>query len=89
MENYEIEILLRDDETCQDCGTRSNLQVHHCEFRSHGGTNDPENLILLCFRCHANHAHGDKADQYRKLYKRIAYERTKQTGGDGDIRQTL
>ena len=37
---YEIlrqQILRRDDWRCQSCGTMSNLEVHHTEFRSHSG----------------------------------------------------
>jgi 5-methylcytosine-specific restriction endonuclease McrA len=30
-----------------------NLQVHHIEFRSHGGSDSEANLITLCAPCHA------------------------------------
>jgi len=39
------EILRRDGWRCQLCGTRSNLEVHHQEFRSHGGDDSESNLI--------------------------------------------
>ena len=29
-----------------------NLQVHHLTFRSHGGSDSLENLIVLCADCH-------------------------------------
>jgi 5-methylcytosine-specific restriction endonuclease McrA len=45
-------VLERDGWQCQTCGSRSNLEVHHLEFRSHGGSNDPKNLIVLCHSCH-------------------------------------
>jgi len=32
-----LEILRRDNWRCQLCGTMSNLEVHHKEFRSHSG----------------------------------------------------
>ena len=35
------------------CGTMSNLEVHHREFRSHSGADSEENLITLCTACHA------------------------------------
>ena len=55
-ESYEIlrqQILRRDRWRCQSCGTMSNLEVHHKEYRSHSGTDSEENLITLCNACHA------------------------------------
>ncbi len=40
------------------CGTMSNLEVHHKEFRSHSGDDSEENLITLCTACHASAHHG-------------------------------
>lgn len=48
----------RDDWQCQLCG-RPASDVHHILFRSHGGSDDPRNLICLCRKCH-NDAHGDE-----------------------------
>lgn len=45
--------LQRDEYTCQFCGTRRNLEVHHLLYRSHGGKDDLDNLLTLCHRCHA------------------------------------
>jgi 5-methylcytosine-specific restriction endonuclease McrA len=47
------QVLRRDGRMCQCCGTRSNLEVHHKEFRSQGGDDSEENLITLCARCHS------------------------------------
>jgi len=47
------EILRRDGWRCQYCGTMSNLEVHHQQFRSHSGDDSEENLITLCAACHA------------------------------------
>ena len=47
------QILRRDAWRCQSCGTMSNLEVHHREFRSHSGADSEENLITLCTACHA------------------------------------
>jgi ATP-dependent DNA helicase RecQ len=47
------QVLLRDGWRCQSCGTMSNLEVHHKEFRAHSGDDSDENLITLCSRCHA------------------------------------
>jgi 5-methylcytosine-specific restriction endonuclease McrA len=53
--SYEVlrqQVLRRDDWRCQSCGTMSNLEVHHRQFRSHSGPDTEENLITLCTRCH-------------------------------------
>jgi len=50
------DVLERDAYRCQypDCGARSELHVHHIQFRSHTGrkgrarSNSPENLVTLC-----------------------------------------
>ena len=46
-------ILHRDNYTCQCCGKKNcRLEVHHIKFKSNGGTDDEENLITLCKKCH-------------------------------------
>jgi len=52
-ETLRQEILRRDGWRCQFCGSMSNLEVHHKEFRSHAGSDSEENLITLCSDCHA------------------------------------
>jgi ATP-dependent DNA helicase RecQ len=52
-ESLRQQILRRDGWRCQLCGTMSNLEVHHREFRSHSGSDSEENLITLCSGCHA------------------------------------
>jgi 5-methylcytosine-specific restriction endonuclease McrA len=56
-ESLRQQILCRDGWRCQSCGTMSNLEVHHREFRSHSGPDAEENLITLCTACHAR-VHG-------------------------------
>jgi hypothetical protein len=46
------QVLLRDHFRCQECGYYKHLEVHHVVPRSKGGTDDPENLMTLCTRCH-------------------------------------
>jgi 5-methylcytosine-specific restriction endonuclease McrA len=46
-------VLRRDDWRCQSCGSMSNLEVHHQEFRSHSGEDSDHNLITLCNACHS------------------------------------
>ena len=53
--SYEIlrlQVLRRDGWRCQSCGTMSNLEVHHKQFRSHAGDDSEVNLITLCAACH-------------------------------------
>jgi len=52
-ESLRQQILRRDGWRCQSCGTMTNLEVHHREFRSHSGADSDENLITLCTTCHA------------------------------------
>jgi 5-methylcytosine-specific restriction endonuclease McrA len=47
-------VLQRDGWRCQACGTMSNLEVHHKEFRSQSGDDSEQNLITLCVVCHAS-----------------------------------
>jgi 5-methylcytosine-specific restriction endonuclease McrA len=46
------QVLRRDGWRCQSCGTMSNLEVHHKEFRSHSGNDSENNLITLYTGCH-------------------------------------
>jgi 5-methylcytosine-specific restriction endonuclease McrA len=52
-ERLREQVLRRDGWRCQYCGARSNLEVHHKEFRSQGGDDSEENLITLCVECHS------------------------------------
>lgn len=50
-------VYARDGYRCALCDDVRGLQLHHVVRRSAGGTDDPANLITLCWRCHAE-AHG-------------------------------
>jgi len=52
-ENLRQQVLRRDGWRCQCCGTMTNLEVHHQEFRSHAGDDSELNLITLCTACHS------------------------------------
>jgi len=43
----------RDGWRCQFCGSMTNLEVHHQQFRSHSGADHEDNLITLCDDCHS------------------------------------
>ena len=46
------QVLQRDGWRCQQCGSRTNLQVHHIQLRSQSGDDVERNLITLCSECH-------------------------------------
>jgi 5-methylcytosine-specific restriction endonuclease McrA len=46
-------VLRRDGWRCQFCGSMTNLEVHHQQFRSHSGPDQEDNLITLCNDCHS------------------------------------
>lgn len=51
-------VIVNQAERCSICGIASSVMAtemttHHIQFRSHGGSSKPENLILLCNKCHA------------------------------------
>lgn len=45
-------ILERDGCSCQACGSRRALMIHHVVWRSRGGRTIPSNLCPLCMICH-------------------------------------
>jgi len=47
------QVLRRDGWRCQFCGAMTNVEVHHQEFRSHGGSDSELNLVTLCYSCHS------------------------------------
>ena len=63
-ESLRQQVLRRDGWRCQSCGTMSNLEVPHREFRSHSGDDSEQNLITLCSTCHATlHQRGSETDR--------------------------
>lgn len=47
-------VLKRDNYRCVNCRkTGKHLHAHHIVPRSEGGTNDLDNLVTLCERCHS------------------------------------
>ena len=64
-----FQVNLRDELKCRVCGraplTEQNYHrgfgYHHVQFQSHGGSDEPENVILLCAQCHTR-LHQQKLD---------------------------
>jgi 5-methylcytosine-specific restriction endonuclease McrA len=70
-ESYERlrqQVLRRDGWRCQVCGAMSNLEVHHTSFRGQGGDDRDENLITLCYGCHAS-VHGRGPSSKHQLHQ--------------------
>ena len=57
------EVYRRDGYRCALCDSPKGLQIHHAIHRSEGGSNQPQNLICLCWKCHAA-AHGSRMPEY-------------------------
>jgi 5-methylcytosine-specific restriction endonuclease McrA len=43
----------RDGHTCRACGATSGLSAHHRIPARYGGSDELDNLVTLCSRCHA------------------------------------
>jgi len=66
-------VLKRDDFTCVNCGSGSNLIVHHIVPISEQGTNRLSNLVSLCRECHRlahNHRWGVNSSSGSRLVTR-------------------
>lgn len=66
--NTKAYVLSRDNYTCQHCKGKSKdskLEVHHIIFRSQGGSDEENNLIVLCKTCH-DKLHKGKIDIKKK-----------------------
>jgi 5-methylcytosine-specific restriction endonuclease McrA len=51
-------VLQRDNFTCQKCGSKDELVAHHLIPYRLGGSDDLENLITLCRKCHGREEPG-------------------------------
>lgn len=58
-QNTRHAILARDNYQCQNCKTKDSIfEVHHLVPKSQGGSDEPENLITLCRKCHRDYHDG-------------------------------
>jgi 5-methylcytosine-specific restriction endonuclease McrA len=65
---YRVYILVRDQAKCFLCHGSGKLHVHHILRRGLGGTDDYQNLIVLCQGCHLGKAHGIEAQKYKAIF---------------------
>jgi 5-methylcytosine-specific restriction endonuclease McrA len=48
----------RDGFKCRHCYDRNGIHPHHVIYRSHQGPDELNNLLTLCWQCHAAHHQG-------------------------------
>jgi len=46
-----LTVLDRDNDTCQKCGSKENIHIHHIDWNKEN--NELDNLVLLCSSCHS------------------------------------
>ena len=62
--------------TCQLCGTRQSLELHHIRGRGKGLTNNYRNCVMLCTNCHHNIVHAN-LKKYRPILLKLVKEKYK------------
>lgn len=56
--NTRYYVFARDNYTCQVCKKKNKiLNTHHIVYKSHGGTDNADNLITVCNDCHSHENH--------------------------------
>lgn len=66
-------ILKRDKFRCKNCYATDNLDIHHIVSRRFGGSDESNNLITLCRKCHRMVETTNIKKQYALRYKKIKY----------------
>jgi len=72
MEDVADYIYMRDNNLCLVCGKAGDAQIHHIKFRSRLGKNIPNNLALLCCKCHDSLHHGKLKGYEKALTEKIS-----------------
>lgn len=49
---FKSELINMHGDTCCNCGSTESIEWHHVVPRALGGTNNPRNIIPLCWKCH-------------------------------------
>ena len=69
-EKIKNEVRERDGQCCQICEVKNErLEVHHILKRKLGGSNELDNLITLCVKCHRAIETGDEEHAVKTCYK--------------------
>jgi RNA-directed DNA polymerase len=55
-------VLERDGYCCAQCGSTTDLAIHHIQARKDGGSDEQDNLITLCSECHRQTANYGRRD---------------------------
>lgn len=61
----------RDNGHCGKCGRNNGSQEHHVIPKSRGGKTKPNNLILLCMKCHTGGGHGFSEEEIIKMQEKV------------------
>lgn len=70
-ENIRKTAVLRDRNTCQDCGVKNTrMEVHHIIPRRLNGSDSIHNLITLCTSCHEK-VTGEEVAHSKRFYQKI------------------
>lgn len=84
---FRHETLERDGHRCTQCGSTTDLEIHHITPVAAGGTNAPDNLTTLCHDCHAA-IHAAEWRELAEERKRIT-EAQRQEAAAAALRETL
>lgn len=57
-------------ENCWLCGSENDLVIHHIVPVNKGGSDDVENLSIVCENCHDNKAHKNGSEDTPEIIKR-------------------
>ncbi|NWQ41312.1 HNH endonuclease [Bacillus sp. EB106-08-02-XG196] len=70
-ENIRKAVVLRDHNTCQNCGlTNIRMEVHHITPRRMNGSDSIHNLISLCSTCHGK-VTGNELNHCERFYQKV------------------
>lgn len=64
-DNIDELVRIRYDNKCCNCGTTENLNIHHIVPKKRGGTDELNNLVLVCTKCHQGIHFGRNVALYR------------------------
>lgn len=74
---YLIEKYKQEHESCEKCGSKDGIEVHHKIPIAKGGTNTEDNLISLCYECHKNEHKSNRSELAKIGIQRARKKKTK------------